>query len=430
MDYRELLPEIKDITIRQALEHAIEDHLLTAMRHAAYFGHFSVTSDGGHFGSQNTWPGLDSWEMAGAFLLLGKTQEVLSYFDYVRASQRDDGNVPFAIVPEDDVRLPEQRADCFQGFRYPDDIFTYQQPDKGYPERQWIGLFFHWKPENPLSLLAPVSYILTGAEIFAATGDGAWLKEQLPSLDRAGRYLLAQKSHNGLISGAGFYTEVPPRHQWDGVAQCYCYKVFGDMACLYGAIGAQDEANFWHAEAKALRAAFNNQCWLYDRFAEYIHPEYGKVNWHGYTDTDWAAIAFGLATPEQAQKMWANMADDPGFWWGGLPTQTVTRPYGYREWELGQPPSFHWGNGMLYDVAAMGRVWYLEVQACLAMKQTDRIRQSAHLVAEMGLAHGGKWFERYHALPYSKVIPAGPAGYCEYAAILTRTVLTNPELFT
>ena len=424
-----MLPKIKDETIRKGLKHAVEDNLMTALTHKAYRGQFSVTCDGGHFGAENTWPGLDSWEMAGAYLKLGKVEEVLSYFHFVRASQRADGNIPFAIMPEENLRTPEQRCGCLQGFRYPDDIFEYENPGAGYPKRKWLGLFVHWKPEEPLTQLASISYLLTAEEICAATGDLAWLREYLPSLEAAGRYLLSQKSPNGLISGGGFYIEVPPRHQWDGVTQCYTYKVFADLAGLCGAAGQPDKEAFWMAEANALRTTFNNQFWMYDRFAEYIHPDCGKVNWHGYTDTDWAAIAFGLATVDQKRLLWDKMMADPGFWWGNFPTQVVSKTYGYREWELGLSPNFEWDNGLLYDVAAMGRVWYLEMQACLAMKQYDRIREAVRLVAEMGLRHGGKWHERYHVLPNHKVQPAGPAGYCEYASIYTRTVLGNPEIF-
>ena len=74
-------------------------------------GHFSITADGAAFGADNTWPGLDSWQMAGAYLHLvsapgictwylhlvsapgictwylhlGRQQLVLDYFDFVRA---------------------------------------------------------------------------------------------------------------------------------------------------------------------------------------------------------------------------------------------------------------------------------------------------------------------------------------------------------
>ena len=47
----------------------------------------------------------------------------------------------------------------------------------------------------------------------------------------------------------------------------------------------------------------------------------------------------------------------------------------------------------------------------------------------MGERHGWQWHERYHAQPGGTVKPAGPAGYCEYAAVLVRVTLGNPQAF-
>jgi hypothetical protein len=64
------------------------------------------------------------------------------------------------------------------------------------------------------------------------------------------------------------------------------------------------------------------------------------------------------------------------------------------------------------------------------MGEWDRLRESVRLVCAMGEKHGWMWFERYHAQPDGAVKPAGPRGYCEYAAILTRIVLGNLPQFS
>ena len=135
-----------------------------------YPGHFTISADGGAYGGNSTWPGLDSWQMAGAYLLLGRTRLVLDYFEFVRASQRKDGNIPFAIFSGD-----TKPGGYLRGLKSPEDVFTYKPPKReGCPlparrTRKWIGLFEHWQPKaNPLSTLAPVCYILTAAEIFDA----------------------------------------------------------------------------------------------------------------------------------------------------------------------------------------------------------------------------------------------------------------------
>ena len=104
-----IINQIKDEDIREGVRAAIEKTLLTAHTDKAYLGHFTVVADGSAFGVDNTWPGLDSWEMAGAYLKMGMEDVVLGYFDFVEASQREDGNIPFAIWAAEDYATPESR---------------------------------------------------------------------------------------------------------------------------------------------------------------------------------------------------------------------------------------------------------------------------------------------------------------------------------
>src|SRR6476660_1941719 len=92
--------KIKDPEIRAGVAAAIQKNILPAAVETAYPGHFQIAADGSSYGGDATWPGLDSWQMAGAYLLLGRSRLAMDYFDFVWASQRKDGNVPFAIFPE------------------------------------------------------------------------------------------------------------------------------------------------------------------------------------------------------------------------------------------------------------------------------------------------------------------------------------------
>ena len=432
MDYRQALARIKDDGIRQAVRSAIEQNLLPALTQKAYPGHFSINADGAQYGPENTWPGLDSWQMAGAFLLMDMVEPVLGYFDFVRASQRYDGNIPFAVFPEEDVREPETRLTTYSGLNYPDDVFVFPAPEAAaekYPSRKWIGLFTHWVPENPLNVLGAVSYLLTAGEIFEKTKDTVWLAERIGSVERAAGYILTKKSDTGLIGGCGFYTEMPPRVKWDGITQCYTYKAFGDLAQLFQALGNREKAAYWKAEADAVRRAFRAQFWCRQRFACCIHPEHGPITHHGYSDVDFAAIAFGLADPAQLRILWDTLKSQKAFWWGGMPTQPVTKNYNFMDWELSSPVAFDIDRQLVFDVAAMGRVWYLETKACMRMGDRERILDSTGLVAESGNRYGGYWHERYHPSAGGCVVPSGPPGYCEYPSILVRTVFTNPDIF-
>jgi len=429
------ITKINDPLIKEGVESAIKNTLKPAAVQKVYPGHFTVTADGKHFGAENTWPGLDSWEMAGAYLLFGEERLVLDYFDFVQASQRKDGNIPFAIFPAESS--PGGMDTHLRGLRYPDDVYTYKpRSHEGQPEfsdmseRKWIGLFNHWQIiANPLSVLAPICYILTAHEIANKTKSDTWLKEKLASIELAGRYLLSRKSANGFISGAGFYIECPPRNQWDGVTQCYCVEAFRNLADMNARLGRIDTAESWLREANVLADEFRNIFWQRDHFAEYIHPQHGVVDFHGLSDVNWASVAFSVATKEQIQIFWSKMIAEKLFWHGDMPTQLVSKPYAYRDWELEEPLPFERAYGLLYDVAAMGRVWYLDTLACIKMGEKERVRESVLKVCLMGKKHDWFWYERYHPLQVWDVFPAGPKGYCEYAAILVRVVLSNPEIF-
>ncbi|MHB8637731.1 MAG: twin-arginine translocation signal domain-containing protein [Fimbriimonadaceae bacterium] len=427
-DRKATISRIVDPVIRAAATSAVSKNLLAAATETAYPGYFHISADGGAYGDDATWPGLDSWQMAGAYLLLGRTRLVTDYFDFVRASQRKDGNIPFAVFTGD-----TRPGDTYlRGLKYPADLFTYAPPKRdGLPAssqqtRQWIGLFQHWElRSNPLSTLGPICYVLTAGEIFDATHDKPWLHDHLPSVEAAAAYLSRQIGPNGLMSGSGFYTELPPRDGWDGVTQCYAIHAFRELARLIGAVGRRADAAVWTRRAVALANRFVDAFWREDHFGEYVHIERGLVDSHGLSDTNWAAIAFGVATEHQTRLLWPILTRAKAFWRGGVPTQTVTNPFAYQAWE-NDPVPFGLPS-LTNDVAAMGRVWYLEALACERMGAHDRLVESARLVSLA--AKDGFWRERYHPNADGTVTPAGAEKYCEYAAVLARIVLANSKIF-
>jgi hypothetical protein len=426
-DVAAMIAGVADAEVRAGFEAAVLKNLLPAATEIYYPGHFTIAADGRAYGNDTTWPGLDSWQMAGAYLLLGRTRMVLDYFDFVRASQRKDGNVPFAIFPGN-----TPPGGCLAGLDPKRDVFKYQPPKReGLPAssqqtRSWIGLFKHWHPKDPLGALAPVCYVLTAAEIFDATGDAAWLRERMASLEATAKHLLALKDRNGLVGGSGFYVELPCRYKYDGVSQCYTIHAFRELARLFGAVGDKTSQSAWFDQADKLTSDFHAAFWRKDHFGEYVHPERGLVDLHGLSDVNWAAVAFGVVADRKLGLLWPRLLEDKGFWWGDMPTQIVSKPMAYEKWEyeekLPVPADF------LNDRAAMGRTWYLEAVACKRMNAHDRLVESTRKVSRAAKPDG-YWRERYQPQPNGTVLPAVSEKYCEYAAVLIRTVLGNREVF-
>jgi hypothetical protein len=419
---------ISDPEIRAGVEAAVFKNLLPAASERVYPGHFTITADGGGYGNDSTWPGLDSWQMIGPYLQLGRKRLVLDYFDFVRASQRKDGNIPFAIFNGD-----TRPGGCLRGLKYPGDVFTYTPPKReglaagSQEKRQWIGLFEHWQTKGyPLSTLASICYVLTAAEIFDAIDSKLWLKERLGSVEGAARFLLTLRQKGGLIGGSGFYMEAPPREGCDGVAQCYAVQAFRQLARLFRANGETAKAADWSGHADSLARAFLEAFWREDHFGEYVHPEHGLVDTHGLSDVNWAAVAFGLADDRRLERLWPRLMGEPAFWAGDMPTQVVTKPFAYEKWEFSR--SADCPGEPLNDVAAMGRVWYLEALACRRLKADARLVDSVRKVCRAAKGDG-YWRERYHLRPDGSVSPDGTEKYCEYAAVLARVVLGSRESF-
>lgn len=426
-DASALIVRLADPEVRAGMEAAVVKNLLPSATEIHYPGHFTIAADGQAYGSDTTWPGLDSWQMAGAYLLLGRTRLASDYFDFVRASQRKDGNIPFAIFTGD-----TQAGGCLAGLDRKD-VFSYKPPKRddvpasSQQTRSWIGLFKHWHPKQPLGALGPVCYVLTAAEIVDTTGSLPWLRERIASVEAAARFLSTLKAKNGLIGGAGFYVELPPRYVHDGVTQCYSIHAFRELARLFGLLGDKDGQSTWTAHADRLNADFQTAFWRQDHFGEYIHPQRGLIDLHGLSDVNWAAVAFGVVSGDRLDALWPKLIDEKAFWWGDMPTQTASKPLSYEKWEVDEPLPVVVA-GPTHDVAAMGRTWYLESLACRRMKANDRLIESTRKVSRAAKADG-YWRERYHAQANGTVVPGGAYKYCEYAAVLARTVLTNRDLF-
>lgn len=370
-------------------------NVLAALNPKIFFGYFSVCADPtqGH-GSDTTYPGLDWGQSAEALLWLGRKAEVLASWDYVKSFLREDGLIPFAINPG----LAGQTVWV--------DLPTYKQkfPLVIAPNG---GIYRHWFPGNPLFALPNTTLFQVADVTFRHTADKVWLAAQRPVLRAAADWLMQQVNADGLVPGGAYYLERPSRLDHDGVAQCYvahalrlASRLLEDSAC--GAL------------ADRMTASFRERFWAGDHCVEYIHPEHGAISHHGFTDVDWAAIATDMASPEQVALLWPKLRDQPDFVYEGIPTGIATKPETYEHWEM-QFLDRH-------DLAAMGRVWYLEAWARAKMGDTEGILNSLRLVARKGRANGWSWHERYYSERTGDLCSYRINTYCEYPANFIRIV--------
>lgn len=387
--------ELPDSELVITYQQAATKNVLAAVNPKVFFGYWSVCADGKGFGYGNTYPSLDGHQLTDALLWLGQFDVVKANWDYVRSFQRRDGLLPLAILPS--------MAGKMIG---PEGAQSLVAPNG--------GLYKHWVPGNPLESLASITYIQNADVIFRHTLDRQWLSAQLPSINLAADYLDSLTTDQGAVRGAGYYLERPARIESDGVTQCYAVDAFRHIAALNRIAGNDAAALRYERLADRIQRHFVTRFWVNDHFAEYLHPQRGLIASHGLTDVDWAAIATGLATPEQQAILWRQLKDEKRFHYGGMPTGISTRPETYEPWEFTYPDR--------YDLAAMGRVWYLEAWARARMGDAQGLLDGLSKVSQVGRENGYSWHERYQPDSVGGVRATGPDTYCEYPANLIRIV--------
>ncbi len=381
---------LPDDLLQEAYTKASEQNVRAAVNPRVFPGYFSVCADGVGFGYGNTYPSLDGHQMTDALLMLGEVETARLNFDYVRGFQHADGGLPLAILPESAGK---------------------EIGPKGYTARVEPngGLYRHWVPGNPLDALASPTYIQNADVIYRRTLDREWLKERIGSINLAAKYLARLTGADGAVGGAGYYVERPVRLGCDGVAQPHAVDAFRRVAGLNAALGEHGRARRYTALAARIERYFRQHFWMGDHFAEYRHPERGFIDTHGLADSNWAALSYGVATPEQQRALWARIRNETRFYYGGMPTGIVTEPERYEAWE------FSYGDRM--DLAAMGRVWYLEAAARARMGDASGLMDTLLRVCRAGRADGYYWRERY-----GEKGGYGARKYCEYPANLIRVV--------
>lgn len=367
-----------------AYQRSAEGNVLAALNPKVFFGYFAVCADGQGFGYANTYPSLDGHQLSHALLFLGRKEEVLANWEYVKRHQKPDGHLPIRI------------------------------------DAKGEGLYVHWCPGDPLRALGPVTYAHNAYAIHAHMLDDVWLRCNLPSINLAMEYLASLVTPDGRVGGAGFYVEMPTRIEWDGVTQCYAVDALQRVAALNARAGGSQQSRRWIELADRIRENFRRDFWRGDHCVEYIHPQRGPIDRHGLTDVDWAAVAVRLLPQDAVDRLWLRLKDERGFRYGGMPTGIATAPDSYEAWEFIPAEQFP-NQDCRHDLAAMGRVWYLESWARARCGDVAGLLDSMKAVADVGARNNYAWQERY--FPSKEGLrPGGPVTYCEYPANLVRIV--------
>lgn len=386
------LPDLPDRLIVEAYQQAAVQNVLAAVNPKVFPGYWAVCADGEGYDPGNSFPTLDGRQMADALLYLGQVETVKQNFAFVKSFQKPNGLLPLAILPS--------QAGQMIG-----------PPDAQSRVEANGGLYLHWVPGNPLGATGSTTYIQNADLIYRHTGDPDWLAQNLASVNLAADYLASLTTPGGQVAGAGYYVEFPTRLDYDGVTQGYAADAFQRVAALNAVAGHQEASQRYQGLANQIISNFQSNFWVGDHFAEYLSTTHGRVANHGLTDSDWCAIATGMATPAQVKTLWPQLQEATNaFYYDGMPTGIATLPQTYEDWEFSYPNA-------RTELAAMGRVWTLEAWARARMGDGPGLLKSLAKVAQVGRDNGYFWRERYNAKG-----GYGVAKYNEYPANLIAIV--------
>jgi hypothetical protein len=392
------VPSLPDDNLVTTYRHAATKNVLAALNPEVFPGYFNVCAGEKGYGSiyPTTFPSLDGHQMTDALLWLGEVEVAKLNWDYVRSFQRPNGCLPLAILPA----LAGKPAG--------------PEGSKVFIDANG-GLYEHPTPGNPLAALAGPTYIQNADVIYRHTLDRRWLKAQIGSVNLAADYLISLTTPAGVVGGAGYYVEYPSRIDSDGVSQCHAVDALRRVATLNRVLEDEKAAAGYEQIADRIASHFTTKFWADTHFAEYLHPVRGFISSHGLTDVDWAALATGVALPQQQTVLWPQLREETAFYYGGMPTGISTRPETYEDWEFSPPSNRR-------DLAAMGRVWYIESWARSRFRDAEGLLDGLRRVGDEGRKHDYSWRERYLPSSTDSTVPLGAERYCEYPANFIRIV--------
>ena len=254
-----------------------------------------------------------------------------------------------------------------------------------------VGLY----PDTQLlTILAARTYLLI-------SGDLPFARRHLPAFESILGFFQKGRNKHGLY-------ELPPTgSHWyydgirtSGISAYYnaiFYKAASDLAEIEEALGNRSKAAEYESLAQSIRGAFNNVLWLETarggpRYADWLDADGTAVTY--FCDLcQWPAVAYGLASPEQARKIVAT-ADTR--------LAQLEHRYGYDAaaslgalWPI---PSKYIGDGAVWRTGYNGghglSPTYWEIMARLRAGDKEGAYRRLSLFAERAERTGwvGNWF--------------------------------------
>jgi len=164
-----------------------------------------------------------------------------------------------------------------------------------------------WVDDNLHTILGARAYLFH-------SGDLAFVRQAIPSLERMLGYFVRRRNERGLFrldaAGAHWYYDAINTSGVNGYYNAFFYKAASDLAEMEEAAGRIEKAREYRELAQSLKAAFNAVLWKEDapggpRYLDWIDAQ-GKEVAYFCDLCQWPPIAVGIASAEQARKIVAT----------------------------------------------------------------------------------------------------------------------------
>ncbi|MEO7318020.1 MAG: trehalase family glycosidase, partial [Chthoniobacteraceae bacterium] len=146
------------------------------------------------------------------------------------------------------------------------------------------------------------------------SGDTAFIRQQLPALERLLDGFIARRNADGLYDGGTpqhWYYDAMPSSGVNTYHNAFFYKALLDLAQMERAAGSAEEATRYDQLAADVKAAINRVLWWEDapdgpRYCDWITPQGERVAYAADV-CQWPPLALGVASAEQARKVVATL---------------------------------------------------------------------------------------------------------------------------
>ena len=207
-------------------------------------------------------------------------------------------------------------------------------------QREWTTLGLSATPEGklPQRVMSQVLFLLGVDEIFAFTGDEEFLAKMLPLADRALDYVSQRADENGLVrlvdygkwrigEGADWVDWYPTRmegktfnfHQWYVRALRRAAALHEEFGREHRPFASLERVRQYRECADRIQKSLAQLYWADDHFVTNI--DYGgKIANERWLDDQLWAIHFGIANPQQTERIWSWIDQNPSEM-EGVPTR-------------------------------------------------------------------------------------------------------------